>query len=48
MTVDTALSYELPLGEGDEYAARFASILNGLNASPADTEDEFVLEWPDF
>ena len=48
MTVDTGLIYELALAEGDQYAAMFASILNGVRAAPADTDDDFVIEEPDF
>ena len=46
--VDTGLIYELALGEGDQYAAMFAAILNGAQAAPADTENELVIEEPDF
>jgi len=47
MTVDTCLIYEAALGEGDAYAARFASILNGAGAVPEDTDDKLVIEEPD-
>ena len=48
MTVDTGLNYELALDEGDQYAAMLASILNGAHAAPAETDDDFVIEEPDF
>lgn len=51
MTTDTGSLYEFALGEGDQYAAALASILNG--AGPAlldegDGDDDFVIEEPDF
>jgi len=48
MATDTALIYEFALGEGDRYAAIFASILSGMDAALEDAEDDFVIEEPDF
>jgi len=48
MTVDTGLIYEFALGEGDQYAATLASILNGTRAAFEDADDDFVIEEPDF
>jgi hypothetical protein len=48
MTTDTALIYELALGEGDRYAALLASILNAADAALDDVDDDFVIEEPDF
>jgi len=48
MTTDTGSSYELALGEGDHYAATFASILESARAALEDADDDFVIEEPDF
>ena len=48
MTTDTGLIYELALGEGDQYVAILASILNAAAVALEDEDDDFVIEEPDF
>jgi hypothetical protein len=51
MGIDTGAIYELALGEGDQYAAIFAAILNAADAAceaRAFEADDFVIEEPDF
>jgi hypothetical protein len=48
MTADVSLIYEFALGEEDRYAAILASILNAADAALDDSDDDFVIEEPDF
>ena len=52
MTTDTGLIYEFALSEGDQYAAKLASILSGADAAlhdesvESDEDGDFVVEEP--